>query len=574
MDKYSVEALIKETLIYYCRNYVGDAVEFKLDGLICITVNSEPVDTVFKIHEIISGKDDSASMSVIQKFNSSRRKCKRKFHGKYEISESGDEAANDFDKENHSDVLPGDENIGKKIKVEYDESYSTEERQLEADNFACGVCSNFKEVSKQFIVNHLLDDHMGQDDSVCFCMKDGCQLGFPNEEQYIKHFQTCHGSSLILQKKNLVKSMSVKEILPNSSINSAPIFPISSRNLSRQQTSTVNVPKNIIPSEISTSGLEISQENKTKRENENNASSQSDSNDESSQPRQCHLCGSEFPDFSTFDDHAHSEHGFSTCPYCDAVYQRKSARDSHVLTHLSDRKLLECNKCQLIFSRPDSLKRHVAKCQKSPCSDSMDAIADHSQNGIPVDGGLIESTLSALLSGSEELSQGFNSTSASMEWMAALDHENCHLKSDAIEVGSDQEEILPEDLNFSLEGTSSFKRSGRRRHTKYITTLDPERCFTCEVCLEFVPGGVDAFKQHCSQLHQRVPCPYCGCTYTQKASMERHQRQHTGERPYICTLCPRSYTRKENLHMHTLRFHSGSDEIMNLPHKATLYPSV
>ncbi|ESO07818.1 hypothetical protein HELRODRAFT_147388, partial [Helobdella robusta] len=62
-------------------------------------------------------------------------------------------------------------------------------------------------------------------------------------------------------------------------------------------------------------------------------------------------------------------------------------------------------------------------------------------------------------------------------------------------------------------------------------------------------------KTHCGQMHQRVPCPYCGCTYTQKASMERHQRQHTGERPYVCPLCPRAYTRKENLHMHMSRSH-------------------
>ncbi|KFW97433.1 Zinc finger protein 572, partial [Phalacrocorax carbo] len=36
-------------------------------------------------------------------------------------------------------------------------------------------------------------------------------------------------------------------------------------------------------------------------------------------------------------------------------------------------------------------------------------------------------------------------------------------------------------------------------------------------------------------------CPYCGRSFGSTLHFDRHQRTHTGQRPYKCTLCRKSF---------------------------------
>ncbi|KAG7524803.1 zinc finger 226-like [Solea senegalensis] len=51
-------------------------------------------------------------------------------------------------------------------------------------------------------------------------------------------------------------------------------------------------------------------------------------------------------------------------------------------------------------------------------------------------------------------------------------------------------------------------------------------------------------------------CPQCPKTFALRKSHRRHARFHSGERPHICTMCDKSFRLRENLKAH-LRFHSG-----------------
>lgn len=225
---------------------------------------------------------------------------------------------------------------------------------------------------------------------------------------------------------------------------------------------------------------------------------------EQSTPRRCDVCGLVFADFPTFNVHCVTLHGRYACPFCALLFPCETTRERHLFEH----------------------------------------------TGEPVDDdGLVNIP-------AEEDDSNLFTRPAHSSVQSEFGKQPTEYWSADISESMEMEGSLVRAVNGTLYDPQMTTRRGvlSCQTLRAMAQLDPRHPFVCDVCRARFASS-SALCDHCASVHHRIPCRYCGRSFSQKASMERHQRQHTGERPYQCTLCSSSYTRKENLQTHMSRMH-------------------
>ena len=229
-------------------------------------------------------------------------------------------------------------------------------------------------------------------------------------------------------------------------------------------------------------------------------------------PYMCLECNKRFRDSGDMNKHraaVHSNEKIYPCNLCDKKFVTMSYLKSHVSSH-NQSKAFKCEKCDKDFKTLCELRKHSIihdgnrisyHCSYSGCAKSV-----------------------------------FSSQSLQ-------NHERTHSEKRFVRQECNRAFATQDRLT---KHAKTHERS--RERTSLNVEFDPLRPHKCTLCNKTFRHAI-YLKKH-GNCGQRYPCDQCEVTFLSKSYIKIHKRLHTGEMPYSCPKCLKTFTQNSQFHRH------------------------
>ena len=279
-------------------------------------------------------------------------------------------------------------------------------------------------------------------------------------------------------------------------------------------------------------------------------------------PFPCDICGEEFDSWASCRKHvrSHQQDKRLRCGDCGVSYNLEKNMRLHRASHQTGSRL-ECPECGKTFTRLASLKCHLAIHEEEDnltCTECGDEFTTEKMldQHFELKHSLIGSDLKTETE-SPQKTDNFLAMFSSKPAQSASDSKKhsfkCKTCGKVCENSKDfkEHQLRHKKLKSSLELI--------RKRSKLVTREGFK--LSCKYCSKkfLKPSQVTRHER----IHTGVrpyKCQDCGKAFTQKQSLESHSLKHTGQKPYACSFCSMKFSQRGNLRAHIGRVHNIEDD--------------
>nr|XP_042895805.1 zinc finger protein 37A-like [Parasteatoda tepidariorum] len=102
---------------------------------------------------------------------------------------------------------------------------------------------------------------------------------------------------------------------------------------------------------------------------------------------------------------------------------------------------------------------------------------------------------------------------------------------------------------------TSTVKGNLKKHLHIHTGARPYKCGICGIEVNVFVQEFDFGKQGKPVKYKKFSCSVCSYTSFQMGDLKKHIRIHTGDRPFVCNICGRSFRQISHLRSHEYKVH-------------------